>query len=663
MLWGGSRRCVVIVDGVLDIVDISNIQCPQGWAVWLDLDGENEGPEGRMSSAVDPFRMRTGLNGYALFKTFATHDSGLVQKVKVGRGNKVTFSGFAHAWSNRCDDELPGEYPHCDEPGWSEGAGDEPYYGIAGEVEDDKLRNFTFQLGIDPLGGLHPFAESVVWGVGAHIYNAFRAVPSLAVIAEVDEVTVFARNTCLWPYKHNDAYWDDFELVVIDEPVPPVQFDKVVRLVPQDTTKQEYNQVKNTAFLLLQDLTFSVDSAFARGPAIKDLKVFVYEPGRMGGRKGLERYVEISHPPVPTIKYRKFKSTEPEPPPGPVPQPKPNCTISLHRQTDESGIQNYLERVQPEWIKVVNGMEDARKYKDWGAGNVDVRIPVGNSKQYIDSMDVEGYLANYDDALEANIDYVDGIEDLNEENYADPRVIEFLIKMSNEIVRRYGDAVKLVSGNWPVGNGEGAALLEWARVIAQNKHLAGYHCYHPVSPQWAEEWMEQEAQWYHLRHLYHLDPYFAANGVFVDWLGTESGGVEAVPLEGPGVLGTHGYLVGAAPRVARLSDEFIVAKEIQKRMEESMYAAMLSELASRVTGVGPLDPTGGWRDHNALNGDLDRYIRLQARLEEKINIWNLVNGNRKRGTCIFTVGAAFVGWKNYRLVEPDMDAFAEAFAA
>ena len=43
MLWGGSRRCVVIVDGVLHIVDMGNIQCPQGWAVWFDLEDSAKG--------------------------------------------------------------------------------------------------------------------------------------------------------------------------------------------------------------------------------------------------------------------------------------------------------------------------------------------------------------------------------------------------------------------------------------------------------------------------------------------------------------------------------------------------------------------------------------------------------------------------------------------
>jgi len=235
-LWAGSRRCVVLDGGELNVVDVGNIQCPKGWAVWFMTTGSFEQPEGRMSGSVNPDRMRSGLNGYALFRTYATHYSGLMQKVLVAPGSKVRFGGFAHAWSNHCDSSQPDEYPHCDEPGWSEGAGYECW--MSEEMPDDeRLRNFAFWLGVDPLGGIDPLAESVVCASPVHIYNCFGEVPAVECVADGSEVTVFCYAHTLWPYKHNDAYWDDFSLVVIDEPPAPVVFDKVARLVPQDTTK------------------------------------------------------------------------------------------------------------------------------------------------------------------------------------------------------------------------------------------------------------------------------------------------------------------------------------------------------------------------------------------------------------------------------------------
>ncbi len=463
---------------------------------------------------------------------------------------------------------------------------------------------------------------------------------------------------CPFPLDNAGVFLDDFSLVKLDDPpeecrgAPREQYERTYILLPQGLgadwwqAAAEGTQGKeNTIGSSPDDGGIGdLDSRTVRavnpdwiGTGLTQAWYDEYYPGVQ---------METIAAATPEELVRALRGEEPLPPVRPAPQ----CMISLHRQTDEEGIEYFLNKVQPEWIKTVDGVEDARKYKDWGARNVDVRYYVYNSKQYIDTCDVQGYLANFEDSLEANIDYIDAVEDLNEENYADPKVIEFLIAMSNEFVRRYGDAVKLCSGNWPVGNGEGPALLEWARVIAENKHLAGYHPYHPVHPDWAEDWMETQAEWYHLRHLYHIDPYLVANGVHVDWLGTESGAVAGVPQ------GTRMRSLIAAlfrkerpiPGVARLDPGFIAAKK---------HAKLVG-----ARSVGPLDPTGGWKDKDALNGDLDRYIALQKRLEMKMRNWNIVFDNRMRGTTIFTVGSGFVGWPKYKLWKYEMEAFADALA-
>lgn len=447
---------------------------------------------------------------------------------------------------------------------------------------------------------------------------------------------------CPYPNRNAGVFVDQLSLT----PLSTLEYDRVCHLVPQDVTTKEWNEVSNRAYKKNTTLAKSVDDAFLRNVSVLSREVHVWNVERItGSEEELEKYVRENHNPVPLIVYHEFEK-EPDPPI----RPAPACMISLHRQTDEEGIQYFLEKVQPEWIKTVGGAEDAIKYKDWGAKNIDVRYQVHNSKQYIDTCNVQGYLANFEDSLEANIDYIDAVEDLNEENYTDPKVIEFCIAMSNEIARRYGDAVKLCSGNWPVGNGEGPALLEWARVIAKNNHLGGYHPYHPVHPDWAEDWMETQAEWYHLRHLYHIDPYLVANGVHIDWLGTEAGAVAGVPQ------GTRLRSIAAAlarkpkpiPGVARLDPEFIAAKKFP--------------VLAGARSVGPLDPTGGWIDKDALDGNLNRYIALQKRLEMKMRNWNIVFGNRNRGTTIFTVGARYVGWNLFKLYKQELMTFADALS-
>ncbi len=463
---------------------------------------------------------------------------------------------------------------------------------------------------------------------------------------------------CPFPLKNAGVFLDKFSLVKLDDPpeecrgAPREQYERTYILLPQGLGADWWQAAAKGT----QGKENTIGSSPDDG-GIGDLDsrtVRAVNPDWIG--TGLtQAWYDEYYPGVqmktivaatPEELVRALRGEEPPPPVRPAPQ----CMISLHRQTDEEGIEYFLNKVQPEWIKTVDGVEDARKYKDWGAKNVDVRYYVYNSKQYIDTCDVQGYLANFEDSLEDNIDYIDAVEDLNEENYADPKVIAFLIAMSNEIKRRYGDAVKLCSGNWPVGNGEGPALLEWARVIAENNHLAGYHPYHPVHPDWAEDWMETQAEWYHLRHLYHIDPYLVANGVHVDWLGTESGAVAGVP-QGTRMRSFIASLFRKEtpiPGVARLDPGFIAAKKHSKLVD--------------ARSVGPLDPTGGWKDSDALNGDLDRYIALQKRLEMKMRNWNIVFDNRNRGTTIFTVGSGFVGWPKYKLWKYEMEAFADALA-
>jgi hypothetical protein len=112
------------------------------------------------------------------------------------------------------DHSRPDAFPHPDDPRWSEGedVGYNHFFAYEGDVSDEGARNFTFWLGIDPTGGKDPFSPTVVWGRGAHIYNMYRPVPPVEVDAQGSTVTVFLRSQTVWPFKHNDAYWDSVRL-------------------------------------------------------------------------------------------------------------------------------------------------------------------------------------------------------------------------------------------------------------------------------------------------------------------------------------------------------------------------------------------------------------------------------------------------------------------
>jgi hypothetical protein len=164
---------------------------------------------------LDPLRIHEGNRGLKFFTFYRIHDAGVYQHVEgITPGTLLRGTGFAHAWSSSQDN-----------PRVSDGVGEGPFFVRAIDYDKvDNVRNFTFAIGIDPTGGMDPWASTVVWGEGAHIYNAHAQVPPVEVVAQGTAVTFFARSTVLWPFKHCDAYMDGMELVAVEGGVlPPAQ--------------------------------------------------------------------------------------------------------------------------------------------------------------------------------------------------------------------------------------------------------------------------------------------------------------------------------------------------------------------------------------------------------------------------------------------------------
>lgn len=217
----GSHRCLVYpTQGEPYQMERGNVFTPPGWITWfrhggpVEHDAANQDgwcqPEVRDAWITgDPVRVHSGQKGILFFTFWRIHDGGFLQRVRVEPGTCLRLSAWAHAWSSQSDD-----------PRHSEGAGTSPFFALEGEVQDDGARNFTFWVGIDPTGGTNPYADTVVWGRGAHIYNAYAKVPSVEAVSAAETVTVFLRSRTLWRFKHNDAYWDDAELTVVEGPPP-----------------------------------------------------------------------------------------------------------------------------------------------------------------------------------------------------------------------------------------------------------------------------------------------------------------------------------------------------------------------------------------------------------------------------------------------------------
>ncbi len=213
--WGEekSHRCLVFPEGTEPYEqDVGNIFTPPGWVTWFRHDpGTWDQPEVRDAwVSVDPRRAHGGQKGMLLFTFYRKHDAGFLQQVRVTPDTRLRLTAWAHAWSNHKDG------PHPSDGRWSEGPGYDAGFLLEGEAPNDDWRNFTFYVGIDPTGGTNPYADTVVWGQGAHIYNQYAQPPSVEAVAQGDAVTVFLRSKTLWPFKHSDAYWDDAELIAVN---------------------------------------------------------------------------------------------------------------------------------------------------------------------------------------------------------------------------------------------------------------------------------------------------------------------------------------------------------------------------------------------------------------------------------------------------------------
>ena len=224
--WGDekSHRCLIFPeDGGPQEKDVGNIFTPPDWVTWFRHDpGTWDQPEVRDAWAThDPSRVHGGRKAMLLFTFFRRHDAGFLQRVRVTPGSQLRLTAWAHAWSNHKDG------PHPDDGRWSEGPGYEAGFVLEGEAPNSDWRNFAFYVGIDPTGGDNPYADTVVWGQGAHIYNEHARVPAVEATAQANTVTVFLRSKTLWPFKHNDAYWDDAELIVLGEEEPEVRLSHI----------------------------------------------------------------------------------------------------------------------------------------------------------------------------------------------------------------------------------------------------------------------------------------------------------------------------------------------------------------------------------------------------------------------------------------------------
>lgn len=299
--WGEEESHDTLFVPDNQVREVGNIFTPPGWLTWIHhVPGTWDQPEVRDARTED--RVLEGEKALLLFTFSRNHDAGFLQQVPVVPGTTVRLTAWAHAWSNHKDNDA--DFPHPNNPAWSEGAGfDKVAWEVGtqpsgtGDPQIDARTNFAFVVGLDPTGGTNPLADTVVWGTAYHIYNWYVQELSVEATAEVNYITVFLRSRTSYPFKHNDAYWDKIALEMITPPrgAPRIQYERTYVLLPPSADSEWALAVIAATW---DDLRYTVGSS-ADDAGIGDLdsrKIIAINPD--GWPTNLEDFYEEHYPGV-----------------------------------------------------------------------------------------------------------------------------------------------------------------------------------------------------------------------------------------------------------------------------------------------------------------------------------------------------------------------------
>ncbi len=162
---------------------------PEGWIPWyVQWSDADFAPEFKPAEAPHLSRVHSGERAQQYFKTFGTYTAGVMQRVQVAPGVKLRFTIYGQAWSH-------------------DGSGDCP------SDQSCNPADMGMRIGIDPLGGSNPKADSIVWSARQSPTSGWSAF-SVEATSESDYVTVFAWSSPNQPRRNQDTYWDDARLEV-----------------------------------------------------------------------------------------------------------------------------------------------------------------------------------------------------------------------------------------------------------------------------------------------------------------------------------------------------------------------------------------------------------------------------------------------------------------
>lgn len=179
--------------------DINEVNVAKKWKPWWverssgDDPAINHRPEYKQADGnIYSNRVHKGTYAQQFFTFYSTHTAGLYQQVSgIQPGSRLQFSIWTMVWSSNEDDPK-----HSDSPAY-----------------------MNLQVGIDPYGGADPWAGTIVWSPALNWYDSWGK-QVVEATAQSSTVTVFCKSAPNYPVKHNDTYWDDASLIVLESAQP-----------------------------------------------------------------------------------------------------------------------------------------------------------------------------------------------------------------------------------------------------------------------------------------------------------------------------------------------------------------------------------------------------------------------------------------------------------
>jgi hypothetical protein len=180
---------IIFVEG-FEGFENANDRVMDGWQTWYFGNGpeyKQANPEVAPFHRPYPDRVHSGNNAQQYFSVFRVHDAGLYRRIEVPPYAVVEVTAWGSAWTSGEDDPK----------------------------HSDAAQMMNMRVGVASEGGSDPNAAT--WGDTFSPLDTWQPAPAVRVTAgESGIIAVFLRSSPYYPVKHNDVYWDDVTVMLVE---------------------------------------------------------------------------------------------------------------------------------------------------------------------------------------------------------------------------------------------------------------------------------------------------------------------------------------------------------------------------------------------------------------------------------------------------------------